>query len=68
MGEIIDGFLQESQQQTIRLFALSLVQRRPFFDIWEECPLAAKISSIETALAVGVLLLFCSVELPSLGT
>lgn len=36
MGEIIDGFLQESQQQTIRPFALSLVQRHPCFDIWKD--------------------------------
>lgn len=68
MGDIIDGFLQESQQQTIRPFALSLVQRHSFFDIWKDCPLAARISSMDTALAVCVLLLFCSVKLQSLGT
>lgn len=58
MGEIINGFLQESRQQTIRPFALPVVQRHPFFDIWEDCPLAAGISSMETALAVCVLLCF----------
>lgn len=68
MGEVIYGFLQESQQQTIRPFVLSLVQRHPFFDIWKDCPLAARISSMDTALAICVLLLFRSVKLQSLGT
>lgn len=68
MGAIIVGLLQESQQQTRRPFALSLGQRHPFFDIRKACPLAARISGVDTALAVCVLLLFRSVKLQSLGT
>lgn len=59
MGEITGGFLQESQQQTVRHFALSLDQRHPFFDSWYDSPLAAGISNVSTAIAVDVLLLFC---------